>query len=122
MELLLRHGIDPKVAAFGQTALHFTAAWHGDLTGPERGRFAAMLLDYGASLEVRDEMLNSTPLAWACRWGCVEMVEVLLTRGASVDEPDAETWATPIAWAEKMNQREVLTILRRHMPGRSTTR
>jgi ankyrin repeat protein len=114
MELLLRHGIDPNVGAFGQTSLHFTAAWHGDLSGPERGRFAAMLLDYGARLDVRDEMLKSTPLAWACRWGCKEMVEVLLARGAPVHEPDAEPWATPIVWAEKMKHDEVLAILRWH--------
>jgi cytohesin len=114
MELLLRHGIDPNVGAFGQTTLHFTAAWHGDLSGPERARFATMLLDYGARLDARDEMLKSTPLAWACRWGCTEMVEVLIARGAPVKEPDAEPWATPLAWAEKMNRTELLRLLRVH--------
>jgi ankyrin repeat protein len=112
MELLLRHGIDPNVAAFGQTALHFTAAWHGDVNEAERARFAAMLADHGARLDLRDEMLNSTPLGWACRWGRTQMVEVLLAHGAPVDEPDAEPWATPLAWAEKMRRDDVLAVLR----------
>jgi ankyrin repeat protein len=112
MQLLLQHGINPDVAAFGQTALHFVAAWHGDVNEPERARFAAMLLDYGARLDSRDEMLQSTPLAWACRWGRTELVEVLIARGATVDEPGAEPWATPLAWAEKFNRQDVLAILR----------
>jgi ankyrin repeat protein len=116
MRLLLEHGISPDVGAFGQTALHFTAAWHGDVTGAERARFAAMLLDYGARLDLRDEMLRSTPLGWACRWGRTNMVELLLARGARIDEPDAEPWATPLAWAEKMNREQVRAILGSRLP------
>jgi ankyrin repeat protein len=112
LELLLGHGIHPDVAAFGQTALHFTAGWHGELTDEERARFAGMLLDHGASLDARDLMLQSTPLAWACRWGRRAMVELLLSRGAPVHEPDAEPWATPVAWAERMQRDEILEILR----------
>lgn len=114
MELLLRHRIDPNVAAFGQTPLHFTAAWHGDVNDAERARFAAMLLEYGARLDLRDEMLRSTPLGWACRWGRKEMVELLIARGAPVDEPDAEPWATPVAWAKKTKREDVLAVLRAH--------
>jgi ankyrin repeat protein len=118
LDILLRHGIHPDVAAFGQTALHFTAGWHGDLTDEERGRFARMLLDHGARVDVRDLMLQSTPLAWACRWGRKAMVEVLLSRGAPVDEPDAEPWATPMAWAEKMQHGDILQMLRGHSQSR----
>jgi len=112
MELLLQHGIDANVSRFGQTALHFTAARHGDLSGAERARFAAMLLDNGARLDLRDDLLRSTPLGWACRWGQKELVELLIARGAPVNEPDAEPWATPKAWAEKMAHQAVLPILR----------
>jgi ankyrin repeat protein len=112
MELLLRHGIDPNVAAFGQTALHFTAARHGEVNEAERARFAAMLLDYGARLDLRDEMLQSTPLGWACRWGRSEMIDVLLARGAPVHESDAEPWATPIAWAERRGHDGIAATLR----------
>jgi ankyrin repeat protein len=113
MDLLLRHGITPDVAVFGQTALHFAAAWHGDISDAERARFAAMLLDYGARLDVRDEMLQSTPLGWACRWGRGDMAALLIARGAPIVEPDAEPWATPMAWAKKMNHRHILAMLAR---------
>ena len=114
MAALLRRGIDPNVSAFGQTVLHFAAAWHGDLSGAERARFASMLLDHGARLDLRDGLLKSTPLGWACRWGRKELVELLIARGAPVQEPDAEPWATPRAWAQKMEQAAVLAILRAH--------
>src|SRR5579864_7752045 len=50
-----------------------------------------MLLDRGARLDLRDDLLKSTPLGWACRWGRLEMAEVLIGRGALVEEPDTET-------------------------------
>jgi ankyrin repeat protein len=112
MDLLLQHGIDASISRFGQTALHFTAATHGDLSGAERARFAGMLLDCGARLDLRDDLLKSTPLGWACRWGRKELVELLIARGAPVNELDAEPWASPRAWAEKMEQDAVLAVLR----------
>jgi ankyrin repeat protein len=112
MGVLLEHGIDTNISRFGQTALHFTAARQGELSGAERARFAAMLLDHGARLDLRDDLLKSTPLGWACRWGRKELVELLIARGAPVEEPDAERWATPRAWAEKMEQDAVLAVLR----------
>jgi ankyrin repeat protein len=112
MALLLQHGIHPSVSRFGQTALHFTAARHSDIGGPQRARFAGMLLDHGARLDLRDDLLKSTPLGWACRWGRKELVELLIARGAPVNELDAEPWATPAAWAQKMKHDEVLAVLR----------
>jgi len=114
MEALLRHGIDANVSRYGQTCLHFAAAYHGGLSGTERARFASMLLDYGARLDLRDDLLESTPLGWACRWGRKELAELLIARGAPVHEPDAEPWATPTAWAAKMEQEAVLAVLRKH--------
>jgi ankyrin repeat protein len=111
MAALLRHGVDPNVSRFGQTPLHFVAARHSGLGGPDRARFAAMLLDHGARFDLRDELLKSTPLGWACRWGRLELAELLIHRGAPVHEPDAESWATPVAWAKKMNHNAVLAIL-----------
>ena len=80
----------------------------------ERIGFATILLDAGAKLEVRDDLLKSTPLGWACRWGRVELVTLLLERGADSVEADAEPWATPSAWAEKMKHGAVLSVLRKH--------
>ena len=110
MELLLAHGIDPNVARRGATVLHFTAA-RPTLSQSARVRFTTLLIDHGARLDLRDELLRSTPLGWACRWGRREMVELLLARGAAANEPDAEPWATPLAWARKMGHSEIAALL-----------
>ena len=117
MAALLRHGIDPNVARYGQTILHFTAARQGSLSGSDRARFASMLIDAGARLDLRDDLLKSTPLGWACRWGRKELVELLIARGASVEEPDSKPWARPKAWAEKMKQEAVLRVLQGSSPS-----
>jgi ankyrin repeat protein len=113
MEKLLQHGVDPNVSKrFGQTVLHFAAA-RGNPSEAERARFAAMLLDHGARFDLRDELLMSTALGWACRWGRRELVELLIARGAPANEPDAEPWATPLAWAVKMGHTGLAELLRR---------
>jgi len=97
---------------FGLTILHSVAASHEHVTADERVAFATMLLDAGARLDIRDNLLKSTPLGWACRWGRIELVRLLLERGADPEETDAEPWATPKAWAEKMGHAAVLALLR----------
>ena len=111
MTALLDYGVDPNISRYGQTMLHFAAARHSGLPGEDRARFAAMLIDHGARLDLRDDLLKSTPLGWACRWGRKELVEELLRRGAPVREYDAEPWASPIAWATKMGHREIVALL-----------
>ena len=64
-----------------------------------------------ARLDWRDELLNSTPLGWACRWGRENLVRLFLERGADPVESDAEAWATPRAWAAKKKHLGVLAIL-----------
>lgn len=115
MAALLQHGVDPNVSRFGQAALHFAAARHSGLPGEDRARFASMLMDYGANLTLRDDMLKSTPLGWACRWGQIKLAEMLIDRGAPVLEPDAEPWASPIAWARKMNHRAIISLIETRM-------
>jgi ankyrin repeat protein len=114
MAALLDHGINPNVQRYGQTVLHFAAAHHGNVNDEDRARFAAMLLDHGARTDLRDDLLKSTPLGWACRWGRVGMVKVFLGRGADPLEPDAELWATPRAWAKKMGHESILLELQKH--------
>ncbi len=109
MELLLKHGIDPNISRYGQTALHFAAAYRGNISDEGRAKMAGLLIDYGAKLNLRDDLLKSTPLGWACRWGRVELAHLLISRGAPIDEPDAEPWATPTAWAQKSGHPEILT-------------
>ena len=100
------------VRRMGATILHFAAARQGT-TQAERARFAAMLLDHGARMDLRDDLLQSTPLGWACRWGHKPMVELLIARGAPIVEPDAEPWAQPLAWASKMGHMDIVEVLHR---------
>ena len=119
--ILERSGVDLP-HRFGRTLLHdVAAAWprSAPMGAAERIGFATILLDAGARLEVRDDLLKSTPLGWACRWGRAELVTLLLERGADSVEADAESWATPLAWAEKMNRSAVLSVLRKHAQHQS---
>jgi ankyrin repeat protein len=104
---------DPTVRGrFGLTILHDLAAARPHVTSQEQVAFATELLDRGALLDGRDDLLQSTPLGWACRWGRIELVKLLLARGADPVERDAEPWATPAAWARKMGHDQIASILR----------
>jgi ankyrin repeat protein len=61
-------------------------------------------------IDLRDALLKSTPLGWACRWGRTEIVKLFLARGADPVEADAEPWATPTAWAEKKRHPEIVKL------------
>jgi ankyrin repeat protein len=97
---------------FGLTILHSIAGSRAHVTAEERVAFATMLLDAGARLDLRDQILKSTPLGWACRWGRVELVRLYLDRAADPVEADAEPWATPLAWAGKKGYGEIEVALR----------
>ena len=96
---------------FGMTILHYASASYDWVTPEERVAFVEELLAAGAKLGARDDLLKSTPLGWACRWGRVEVVRLLLDRGANPVEAEAEPWATPLAWAQKMRRGDVLAVL-----------
>lgn len=119
--LIDRSGIDLPWR-FGRTLLHDVAAdWprSAPMGAEERLAFATILLEKGARLDARDDLLKSTPLGWACRWGRLELVNLLLARGADPIEAHAEPWATPRAWAEKMNHHHVLAALQRRLKSSS---
>jgi ankyrin repeat protein len=99
----------------GATILHQIVVMGDHVTAEERTAFAAAVLDAGARLDLRDDLLQSTPLGWACRWGRSEMVQLFLQRGADPVEPGAEPWATPLAWAEKKGHGEIAAMLRPRM-------
>ena len=96
------------------TILHSVAGARGHVTEEDRVAFATALLQAGARLDLRDRLLASTPLGWACRWGRTELVRLFLAHGADSVEADAEPWATPLAWAQKMGHSHVLEVLRAH--------
>ena len=112
--ILARCGPHHRASDYGQTMLHEVVARdHG--VGVQ---LATILLDAGARLDVRDTLLESTPLGWACRWGRIELVRLFLARGADPVEAAAEPWASPRAWAERMHWPEILELLTQ--PQRST--
>jgi ankyrin repeat protein len=112
-KLVLDHGVDPDVIGVGgHTTLHHLAT--NTTSDEHRLTRATLLLDAGASLTQRDQLLKSTPLGWACRWGRIELVKIYLERGADPVEPDAEPWATPLAWATKGRHHDLLELLRLH--------
>jgi ankyrin repeat protein len=99
---------------FGLTILHAVAGSREHLTAEDRVAFATALLEAGARTDLRDNLLQSTPLGWACRWGRLELVHLLLEHGTDPSESDAQPWATPKAWAEKMGHQQILTLLQEH--------
>ena len=105
--ILARTGPHHRDPEHGQTILHEVIA---DDRGPGL-QLATILLDAGARLDVRDDLLKSTPLGWACRWGRAEIVKLFLARGADPVEADAEPWARPRAWAERMQRAEIVELL-----------
>ena len=105
--ILARCGPHHRSPQYGQTILH-------EAVSRDHGvgvKLATILLDAGARLDVRDKLLLSTPLGWACRWGRTEMVKLFLARGADPIESDAEPWASPRAWAEKTERTDILQLL-----------
>jgi ankyrin repeat protein len=105
--ILARCGPHLHGAEHGQSLLHRVIEGDHGIGG----ELATILLDAGARLDVRDKILLSTPLGWACRWGRVELVKLFLARGVDSIEADAEPWATPRAWAEKSQRREIVELL-----------
>ena len=103
---------DPNVRSRrGTTLVHEVAASRGGLTAGDRIAYTTLLLDRGARLDIRDDLLQSTPLGWACRWGRPEMVKLLLERGADPIEASTEPWATPAAWARKTGNTGIEALL-----------
>lgn len=109
-ELLFQHGMNASQPDWlGATPLHQFAR-KGDVEK------AALFIDHGADLNVRDEDLCSTPLGWAARYGKIELVELLLKHGAKPNLPDdlpRFAWATPLAWATRRGHGEIVELLKR---------
>jgi ankyrin repeat protein len=112
--LILQRCNPNLVGSLGRTVLHEIAAMGEHVTEEEAAAFAKAALDAGARMDVRDDILKSTPLGWACRWGRAGVANVMIERGADPVEVDAEPWARPQAWAEKMGHSGVSTLLCEH--------
>jgi ankyrin repeat protein len=112
--LILQRCSPNLIGSFVRSALHEVAAMGEHVTEEEAVEFASVLLNAGARMDVRDNILKSTALGWACRWGRAGVAKVMLEGGATPVEVDAEPWAQPRAWAEKMGHNRVLTLLREY--------
>jgi ankyrin repeat protein len=98
--------------SFGRTILHDIAAMGDWITDDEVAAFGRAALEAGGRVDRRDEILKSTPLGWACRWGRVPLVKFLVEHGADPEENDGEPWARPRSWALKMGHDQILPVLR----------
>jgi hypothetical protein len=102
---LMENGMGPNHLNWHRTTLLHQMAWQGHV------RKARLLLDHGADPNAVDEEYQSTPLAYAARWGHPDIVSLLLERGADPVKAGAP-WATPLAWARKQGHAEIETALR----------
>lgn len=110
---LILNACDVNVAgSFGRTILHEIAAMGDWITEDEVAAFGRAAVGAGARMDRRDEILNSTPLGWASRWGRIQLVKLLIESGADPEENDAEPWARPRSWARRMGHREIVESLR----------
>ncbi len=118
--MILDRGVSPNlVGRFGYRLAHRMAAcgvvWGQPImTEPERIAFATILLDHGADLDVIDDLLLSSPLGWAARWGKRDLARLYLDRGADPTLAGAE-WATPLAWAEKKGHDDIADLIKRYV-------
>jgi ankyrin repeat protein len=118
--MILDHGASPNlVGRYGYRIAHSLAAcgvvWGEPImTEIERVTFAEILCDYNADLNVIDELLQSTPLGWAVRWGKIELAHLYLERGADPTLAGDE-WATPLAWAEKKDHTDIADLIKRYL-------
>ena len=118
--MILDQGADPNVVGrYGYRLSHQLAAcgttWNQVVMAEEeRVVFATILLDHGAELNVIDELLQSSPLGWAVRWGRDELARFYLECGADPSLSGAD-WATPLAWAEKTENRNIADLIQRYI-------
>nr|ADC35938.1 ankyrin 23/unc44-like protein [uncultured bacterium 70] len=105
MRLLLAHGADPKMPAFGGTTALMAAAgvnWVVDQTSDEgaAARLEAVKMCYDLGMGVNDaNSMGVTAVMGAANRGSDDIIEFLVSKGAKLDAKDKEG-RTPLAWAE----------------------
>lgn len=96
--LLLENGADPNASdGKGRTAVMYAAT--EDVPGS-----IATLVEYGASIGLRDKEEGATPLILAAKHARLEALSVLLSLGAEVDASDARK-KTALHWAVEKDNR-----------------
>lgn len=116
LELMLDSGISTNIVGqFGYRLLHHLVTagvcWGVPvMTEEERVQFAEVILAHNAKLDVTDDLLQSTPLGWAARWGKTALVSLFLKQGAD-PQLAGQPWATPLAWAKKKGHADIVALL-----------
>lgn len=89
--LLMEQGADLNAQdVHGESILHHTVyTWPWLPVEPNRGTITKLLLDNGATVDVRD-FQSETPLLCACRYGRQEASRLLIEYGADVNARDIE--------------------------------
>jgi ankyrin repeat protein len=72
---------------------------------------AALLLDRGAGMEIRDRETGATPLFQAAAWGRKTVVDLLVKRGADVNAKNL-LGVSPLAAAGKNGYVDIARVLR----------
>jgi ankyrin len=105
MQLLLKHGADPKIGTINGTTPLMAAAgvdWVFDQTYDEgqKNLLEAVKLCYELGMSVNDaNSMGITALMGAANRGSDEIIEFLVSKGAKLDAKDKEG-RTPMSWAE----------------------
>ncbi|CAF4315262.1 unnamed protein product, partial [Adineta steineri] len=68
------------------------------------------LISKGASVDIKGGDLQSTPLHWACRQGCIEAFFILVDNGASLHSTDVNL-VQPIHLAAQYGEIKILSYL-----------
>jgi len=101
---MMEKGMNPNTMSWHNVTILHDVAQKGNITK------VALLIKYGAEINLVDDEYQSTPLGMAARWGHVEMVKYLLQQGADPNKAGA-SWATPLAWAKKKGFAEIEEML-----------
>lgn len=106
LRILLRAGTDPNIRGEHVPALHVAAV-------NDNVEAAAILLEHGAEINIRDAVNNDTALMYGVRDGKLKVAEYLLTRGADPNITDKQGFA-PLHVAVARNDIELVKRLLSH--------
>jgi len=100
--LLLERGADPQGHLHG----------FGRGTGYDRYlEIAEAIIEHGADLSARDDLMGLTPLGFAVRSNNIAYAELLLKKGASPNLPDDVPGLTPLSIAENKGFTKMMDLL-----------